>query len=281
MKISLQSIREQVRLALIEDIGEGDLTASLIPEDARSEATVISREPAVICGILWFEQVFAQLDEKIRIDWRVADGDKVEPGQILCILSGPSRALLTGERTALNFLQTLSGTATITRQYIEAVAGTGVKVLDTRKTIPGLRQAQKYAVSCGGGSNHRMGLYDGVLIKENHIAAAGSIAEAVAQARRHAPKHIPVEVEVEDLHEVHEALAAGADILLLDNMEPMTLSEAVAINHGQAALEASGGVTLKTIRKIAETGVDYISVGELTKHLRALDLSMRFRESKD
>lgn len=281
MKISLQSIREQVRLALIEDIGEGDLTASLIPEDARSEATVISREPAVICGILWFEQVFAQLDEKIRIDWRVADGDKVEPGQILCILSGPSRALLTGERTALNFLQTLSGTATITRQYIEAVAGTGVKVLDTRKTIPGLRLAQKYAVSCGGGSNHRMGLYDGVLIKENHIAAAGSIAEAVAQARRHAPKHIPVEVEVEDLHEVHEALAAGADILLLDNMEPMTLSEAVAINHGQAALEASGGVTLKTIRKIAETGVDYISVGELTKHLRALDLSMRFRESKD
>lgn len=281
MKISLQSIREQVRLALIEDIGEGDLTASLIPEDARSEATVISREPAVICGILWFEQVFAQLDEKIRIDWRVADGDRVEPDQILCILSGPSRALLTGERTALNFLQTLSGTATITRQYVEAIAGTGVKVLDTRKTIPGLRQAQKYAVSCGGGSNHRMGLYDGVLIKENHIAAAGSIAEAVAQARRHAPKHIPVEVEVEDLHEVREALAAGADILLLDNMEPITLSEAVAINHGQAALEASGGVTLKTIRQIAETGVDYISVGELTKHLRALDLSMRFRESKD
>lgn len=276
MAISLQAIQEQVRSALIEDVGDGDLTAALIPEDARSEATVISREEAVICGRIWFEQVFALLDESIRIDWHVADGDKVEPNQLLCELNGPSRALLTGERTALNFLQTLSGTATLTRKYVDAVAGTGVKVLDTRKTIPGLRQAQKYAVKCGGGTNHRMGLYDGVLIKENHIAAAGSIAKAIAQARLHTPDKIPVEVEVENLTEVHEALNAGADILLLDNMEPKSLREAVALNHGKAKLEASGGVSLETIREIAETGVDYISVGELTKHLRALDLSMRF-----
>lgn len=273
---SPEAIREQVRLALIEDVGDGDLTAGLIPEAARSEAKVISREPAVICGHPWFEQVFAQLDESIQIDWQVTEGDQVEPNQTLCTLHGHARTLLTGERTALNFLQTLSGTATSTRRYVEAVAGTGVKVLDTRKTIPGLRQAQKYAVRCGGGTNHRMGLYDGVLIKENHIAAAGSIAEAVAQARRHTPDNIPVEVEVENLTEVREALAAGADILLLDNMDLPTLREAVAINRGQAKLEASGGVTLKTIRAIAETGVDYISVGELTKHLRALDLSMRF-----
>lgn len=281
MEISLQAVREQVRRALIEDVGDGDLTANLIPETSRSEARVISREAAVICGCRWFEQVFALLDESIRIDWQVADGDQVEPNQLLCVLSGPARALLTGERTALNFLQTLSGTATLTRKYVDAVAGTGVKVLDTRKTIPGLRRAQKYAVSCGGGTNHRMGLFDGVLIKENHIAAAGSISEAVAQARHHAPGGIPVEVEVEDLHEVREALAAGADILLLDNMEPATLREAVALTHGKAKLEASGGVTLETIREIAETGVDYISVGELTKHLRALDLSMRFTVSND
>jgi nicotinate-nucleotide pyrophosphorylase (carboxylating) len=278
VELDLQAIREQVRRALTEDVGDGDLTANLIPEAARSRATVISREAAVICGCRWFEQVFLLLDESIHIDWEVADGDRVEPDQRLCTLSGPSRALLTGERTALNFLQTLSGTATLTHRYVDAVAGTGVKVLDTRKTIPGLRLAQKYAVSCGGGTNHRMGLYDGVLIKENHIAAAGSIAEAVAQARSHAPGNIPVEVEVEDLHEVREALAAGADILLLDNMAPSTLCEAVAITRGQAKLEASGGVTLETIREIAETGVDFISVGELTKHLHALDLSMRFAQ---
>jgi nicotinate-nucleotide pyrophosphorylase (carboxylating) len=278
VELDLQAIRDQVRRALIEDVGDGDLTANLIPEAARSRATVISREAAVICGCRWFEQVFLLLDESIHIDWEVADGDRVEPDQRLCTLSGPSRALLTGERTALNFLQTLSGTATLTHRYVDAVAGTGVKVLDTRKTIPGLRLAQKYAVSCGGGTNHRMGLYDGVLIKENHIAAAGSIAEAVAQARSHAPGNIPVEVEVEDLREVREALAAGADILLLDNMAPSTLCEAVAITRGQAKLEASGGVTLETIREIAETGVDFISVGELTKHLHALDLSMRFAQ---
>jgi len=279
MNLSEQAIREQVRRALIEDVGDGDLTANLIPEQARSEASVICREQAVICGRAWFEQVFALLDESIRIDWQVADGDRVEPNQLLCVLTGPSRPLLTGERSALNFLQTLSGTATLASRYAEAVAGTGVRVLDTRKTIPGLRKAQKYAVSCGGCHNHRIGLYDGVLIKENHIAAAGSIAEAVAQARHHAPAGIPVEVEVEDLGEVREALAAGADILLLDNMNPATLREAVEITHGQAKLEASGGITLDNIREIAETGVDYISIGELTKHLRAVDLSMRFRDA--
>jgi nicotinate-nucleotide pyrophosphorylase (carboxylating) len=278
VELDLQAIREQVRRALTEDVGDGDLTANLIPEAARSRARVISREAAVICGCRWFEQVFLLLDESIAIEWQVADGDRVEPDQLLCTLSGPSRALLTGERTALNFLQTLSGTATLTRRYVDAVAGTGVKVLDTRKTIPGLRLAQKYAVGCGGGTNHRMGLYDGVLIKENHIAAAGSIAEAVTQARRHAPGNIPVEVEVEDLREVREALAAGADILLLDNMASDALREAVAITRGQVKLEASGGVTLESIREIAETGIDFISVGELTKHLRALDLSMRFAQ---
>jgi nicotinate-nucleotide pyrophosphorylase (carboxylating) len=276
MEISIEAIRDQVSRALTEDVGDGDLTANLIPEDARSEATVVSREAATLCGRDWFEQVFALLDASIRIDWKAADGDRVEANQVLCSLSGPSRPLLTGERTALNFLQSLSGTATLARHYAEAVAGTGVKVLDTRKTIPGLRQAQKYAVRCGGCHNHRIGLYDGVLIKENHIAAAGSIAEAITQARRHAPANIPVEVEVEDLGQVDEALAAGADILLLDNMPPATLRQAVEQNQGRAKLEASGGITLDNIREIAETGVDYISIGELTKHLRAVDLSMRF-----
>lgn len=262
--------------ALDEDIGEGDLTAELIPEEARSEARVISRESAVICGQEWFNEVFAQLDEEIRIEWQVKDADSVEPDQLLCTLSGPSRALLTGERTALNFLQTLSGTATLASRYADAVAGTGVKVLDTRKTIPGLRLAQKYAVTCGGCHNHRIGLYDGVLIKENHIAAAGSIAAAVEVARKTAPAGIPIEVEVEDLDEVQQALSAGADILLLDNMSPELLRQAVAINSGRAKLEASGGITLQTIRNVAETGVNYISVGEITKELHAVDLSLRF-----
>ncbi|MCW8828510.1 MAG: carboxylating nicotinate-nucleotide diphosphorylase [Gammaproteobacteria bacterium] len=276
MELSEQAIREQVRRALIEDVGDGDLTAELIPEEAHSEARVICRESATICGRDWFDQVFALLDDSIRIDWQISDGDRVEPNQLLCLLSGPSRPLLTGERTALNFLQSLSGTATLARRYADAVAGTGVKVLDTRKTIPGLRKAQKYAVNCGGCDNHRIGLYDGVLIKENHIAAAGSLAEAVAQARHHAPAGIPVEVEVENLQQLREALAAGADILLLDNMPPEQLREAVSISTGQARLEASGGITIDNIREIAETGVDYISIGELTKHLRSIDLSMRF-----
>ncbi len=268
-------VREDVRRALQEDVGGGDITALLLPEEAQAEATVISREHAVICGRPWFDQTFQLLDEAIRVDWRVEDGDSVEPNQILCVVYGPARALLSGERCALNFLQTLSATATRTRSYVDAIAGTDVQLLDTRKTLPGLRRAQKYAVRCGGGRNHRMGLYDGVLIKENHIAAAGSVVAAIDQARHHAPHGIAIEVEVENLHELHEALAAGADIILLDNMDLATLREAVTITHGQAKLEASGGVTLDTIRAIAETGVDYISVGDITKHVQAVDLSMR------
>lgn len=274
--IPTEEIKAQVALALAEDLGDGDLTAALVPEQAHSTARVISRERAVICGRDWFNQVFAQLDDSIRVEWMVGDGDHVEPDQLLCTLSGPSRALLTGERTALNFLQSLSGTATMAGRYAEAVAGTGVKVLDTRKTIPGLRRAQKYAVTCGGCHNHRTGLYDGVLIKENHIAAAGSIDAAVAKARETSPAEIPVEVEVESLDEVQQALSARADILLLDNMPPEVLRQAVKLNKGCAKLEASGGITLQTIRDIAETGIDYISVGEITKQLIATDLSMRF-----
>ncbi len=272
---SVYEVRDDVRRALQEDVGGGDITAALIPEEARAEATVICREPAVICGRAWFEQSFQLLDESVRIDWRVQEGESVEANHILCVVYGPARALLTGERCALNFLQTLSGTATQVRRYVDAVEGTEVAILDTRKTLPGLRKAQKHAVRCGGGKNHRMGLYDGVLIKENHIAAAGSIVAAVEQARHHTHQDIPVEVEVEDLHQLREALAAGADIVLLDNMEPATLVEAVAITAGQAKLEASGGVDLDNIRTIAETGVDYISIGGLTKHVRAVDLSMR------
>ncbi len=273
--IAIHDVREDVRRALQEDVGGGDITAALIDTDRQAEATVISREHAVLCGRPWFEQAFLLLDQSVRIAWRAQDGDSVEPNQILCVVYGPARVLLTGERTALNFLQTLSGTATAARRYVEALGDSGVELLDTRKTIPGLRQAQKYAVRCAGGRNHRMGLYDGVLIKENHIAAAGSIGRAVDQARHHAPRDIPVEVEVEDLQQLHEALAAGADIVLLDNMEPDLLRQAVAINNGRSRLEASGGITLDNIRAVADTGVDYISIGAITKHVRAVDLSMR------
>jgi len=271
-------VRADVRTALNEDVGDYDLTAALIPKEHHAEATVIARQRAVVCGRPWFDTVFEILDPRVRIDWRVADGDAFHTNQILCTLYGPSRALLTGERTALNFLQTLSGTATRTRRYVDAVDGTGVKVLDTRKTIPGLRRAQKYAVRCGGGHNHRMGLYDGVLIKENHIAAAESIGAAVAQARAHAPRRAFIEVEVETLHQLHEALAAGPDIILLDNMDLPTLRQAVELTNGHAALEASGGVSLETIRDMAETGVDAVSVGSLTKDVEAVDLSMRFSD---
>ncbi|MGM0593529.1 MAG: carboxylating nicotinate-nucleotide diphosphorylase [Pseudomonadota bacterium] len=274
--INTEGLQAQVRQALEEDLGAGDLTAALIPASAHTEAQVISREAAVICGCDWFEQVFILLDGAISVAWQVRDGQRVEPGQPLCRLTGPARAMLSGERTALNFLQTLSGTATLAARYAQAVEGTGVRVLDTRKTIPGLRLAQKYAVRCGGCSNHRTGLFDGILIKENHIAAADSLAEAVSLAREQAPQGVAVEVEVENLDQMEEALAAGADILLLDNMPPATLREAVALNAGRAQLEASGGITLDNIREIAQTGVNYISVGELTKHLRAVDLSMRF-----
>ena len=274
-------IRDDVRRALAEDIGSGDITAALIPEDETSTATVISRDAAVICGTDWVNEVFHQLETDIHpginIEWQVKDGDTVVPDQRLCRINGPSRALLTGERTALNFLQTLSATSTLAKRYADAVAHTKAKVLDTRKTIPGLRRALKYAVTCGGCHNHRIGLYDGILIKENHIAAAGSITAAVEQAKS-MNAGVPIEVEVETLYELREALDAGANILLLDNFSMENLTSAVEMNKGQAKLEASGGVTLDTIAYIAETGVDYISTGELTKHIHAVDLSMRFED---
>ena len=265
-----------VALALAEDIGSGDLTAALIPQAAQAEATVISREPAVLCGIAWFDAVFRQLDASATMDWRAADGDRILPDQLLCVLRGPARVLLSGERTALNFLQALSGTATLARQFADAVAGTGATILDTRKTLPGLRLAQKYAVRCGGCQNHRIGLFDAVLIKENHIMAAGSISAAIAAARRLHPG-VTVEVEVESLTELQEALAAGPDIVMLDNFDLQTMAEAVQRTAKRVKLEASGNVNLTTVRRIAETGVDYISVGSLTKDVRAVDLSMRFR----
>ncbi len=268
-----------VAAALIEDIGNGDISAALIPADAQSTAQVISREDAVLCGTAWFNEVFRQLDAHIVVDWQVGDGDTICTNQTLCSLTGNSRSLLSGERSALNLLQTLSATATQTRKFVDAVSGTGAVILDTRKTLPGLRTAQKYAVTCGGGSNHRMGLFDAFLIKENHILAAGSIAAAVASARQqHA--ELKVEVEVENLDEVRQALDAGADQLLLDNMALATLCKAVALNreknNGYAKLEASGGVNLERVRAIADTGVDFISVGSITKDIRAVDLSMRF-----
>ncbi|MGQ0658277.1 MAG: carboxylating nicotinate-nucleotide diphosphorylase [Chromatiales bacterium] len=276
----LKSIDEVVRFAVREDVGPGDLTAMLIPEDSRSRARVITRENAVLCGTAWFDAVFRQLDQRVVLRWRVADGDEVFPDQELCELEGPTRALLTGERTAINFLQTLSGTATVVREHVQELRGTRVKLLDTRKTLPGLREAQKYAVRCGGGANHRIGLYDGILIKENHIVAAGSIGAAVAAARQQHPK-VPIEIEVETLAQLREAIDAGADIALLDNFDLGATREAVAMNAGRVRLEASGGVDRRTLRMIAETGVDYISLGLLTKHVRAIDLSMRILEQEE
>lgn len=265
-----------VALALAEDIGGGDLTAALIAAATRAEATVISRESAVLCGTAWFNEVFRQLDPSIRVTWQVQDGERIHTDQLLCLLQGPARTLLSGERTALNFLQTLSATATAARRYADAVAGTRAAILDTRKTLPGLRLAQKYAVRCGGCQNHRLGLFDAILIKENHILAAGSITQAITQARRLHPG-ITLEVEVENLNELAEALAAQPDIVMLDNFELDTLRQAVIQVDRRVKLEASGNVNLDTVRAIAETGVDYISVGSLTKDLKAIDLSMRFR----
>ncbi|BCU07188.1 carboxylating nicotinate-nucleotide diphosphorylase [Allochromatium tepidum] len=267
-------IEFQARAALAEDVGEGDLTASLLPADRLARAELITRESAVLCGAPWFEAIFRVLDPEIRIQWDADDGEPITPGQRLCVLDGPVRALLTGERTAMNYLQTLSGTATLTRRYVEAVAGLPVRVLDTRKTLPGLRLQQKYAVRCGGGHNHRIGLFDAILIKENHILAAGSIQAALEAAR---PLHpgVPVEIEVESLDELEIALDAGAPVVLLDNFAPDALRRAVAVTAGRAQLEASGGIDLETIRAVAETGVDRISVGALTKDVRAVDLSMR------
>ncbi|MBU0500085.1 MAG: carboxylating nicotinate-nucleotide diphosphorylase [Gammaproteobacteria bacterium] len=273
---SPEGIREDVARALAEDLGNGDLTACLLPPDAQSEVLVLCRQAAVICGTAWFDEVFRQLDPRIRIDWALADGDRAEPDQTLCRLSGNTRGILSGERSALNFLQTLSGTATLAARYAEAVAGTGARILDTRKTLPGLRLAQKYAVLCGGCHNHRIGLFDAVLIKENHIAAAGSITQALALAFDQFGETVEIEVEVESLDELSEALAAGAKRVLLDNFSLDGLRQAVRLNGGKARLEASGGVSLETVRAIAETGVDDISVGGLTKDVTAVDLSMRF-----
>jgi len=268
-------ITDTVRRALAEDVGSGDLTASLVPDTA-TRAELVTREDAVLCGSAWVDDVFRQLDTRVRITWLKHDGERIAATSVIARLEGPARALLTGERCALNFLQTLSGTATLVARYVDALRGTHATLLDTRKTIPGLRRAQKYAVTCGGGQNHRLGLYDAVLIKENHIAAAGSVAAALAHARTAVTAAIPVEIEVENLDQLREALSAGATRLLLDNFDLAQLAAAVRETAGRAALEASGGITLDNIRAIAETGVDFISVGSLTKHLRAIDLSLRF-----
>jgi nicotinate-nucleotide pyrophosphorylase (carboxylating) len=268
----------QVRIALAEDLGDGDRTAALLPADQVSRVELITRQEAVICGCGWFEEVFRQIEPRVSVAWQVADGDGVGPGDRLCVIEGPTRALLTGERTALNFLQTLSGTATRAWRYARVVADLPVRLLDTRKTIPGLRLAQKYAVRCGGCHNHRLGLYDAILIKENHILAAGSIAAAL-DATHALAAGVPVEIEVESLAEVEAALAAGATHLLLDNFSPEQMRQAVIQVAGRARLEASGGITLERLRAIAETGVDEISIGDLTKDLDSVDLSMRFLRS--
>jgi len=269
------SIVESVKQALQEDVGSGDLTAQLIDENSTTAAAIMAREDAVLCGSAWVNEVFSQLSADIRLNWKAQDGDKIHAEQIICELSGPSRAILTGERAALNFLQTLSATATRTHHYVDAIKGTRAKILDTRKTIPGLRLAQKYAVKCGGGENHRMGLFDGILIKENHIEACGSLEKAIADALS-VKKDILVEMEVESLDQLTRAVNAGVKRILLDNMSLDELRQAVEITNKKAVLEASGGVTLENVRAIAETGVDYISIGDITKNIDAIDLSMRF-----
>lgn len=288
-----QDIRRAVRAALLEDLGDAltaldqpdasaDITAQLIPADRISTARVITREAGVFCGQPWVDEVFlqlkAQLGGDVRVEWKVQDGERLSPDQELFRLHGPARVLLTGERNALNFVQTLSGVATLTARYVAELEGTDCRLLDTRKTLPGLRSAQKYAVTCGGGKNHRIGLFDAYLIKENHILACGGIAEAISEARRLNPDK-PVEVEVESLAELEQALAARADIVMLDNFDIPMMQEAVRLNQGRAKLEVSGNVTLDTLAGYAATGIDFISVGALTKHVRALDLSMRFVEA--
>jgi nicotinate-nucleotide pyrophosphorylase (carboxylating) len=276
-KVPNDVISRQVATALAEDIGAGDVTAALVPEAQQVRAQIVAREPAVLCGSDWVAGTFGQLDTAVRLDWQAHDGERIAADQVILKLAGPARPILTGERTALNFLQTLSATATAASRYVEAVAGTGCRILDTRKTLPGLRLAQKYAARCGGAQNHRFGLYDMVLLKENHIIAAGSIARAIDTARRTSPGK-PVEVEVESLGEFDQALAAGADIIMLDELGRDDMRVAVERNRAagsRAKLEASGSVTLETVRDIALTGVDYISIGGITKHIRAVDLSMR------
>ncbi|MBW3759741.1 carboxylating nicotinate-nucleotide diphosphorylase [Aeromonas jandaei] len=281
-----QDVSRAVRAALLEDLGDAlttldqpdasaDITAQLIPADRMASARVITREAGVFCGQPWVDEVFVQLGGEVKVEWKVQDGEVISPNQELFRLHGPARLLLTGERNALNFVQTLSGVATLAARYVAELEETDCRLLDTRKTIPGLRTAQKYAVTCGGGKNHRIGLYDAYLIKENHILACGGIAEAINEARHLNPGK-PVEVEVESLAELEQALAANADIVMLDNFDVAMMREAVAINQGRAKLEVSGNVTLDTLAEFAATGVDFISVGALTKHVRALDLSMRF-----
>ncbi|WP_404357988.1 carboxylating nicotinate-nucleotide diphosphorylase [Methylotuvimicrobium sp. KM1] len=267
------SIIEQIQLFLEEDIGTGDITAQIIPENKNARAEVITREDMVLCGHACFDAVFRFLDENVHVEWLVTEGDKVSKDTVLCRLQGNARALLTGERSALNILQTMSATATQARGYADAVAGTECRILDTRKTLPGLRKLQKYAVVCGGCVNHRIGLFDGILIKENHIIAAGSIAAAVQMARE--LSELPVEIEVENLQEFEQALAAAPDRIMLDNFSLQDLKAAVKLNGGRVGLEASGNIDLKSVKKIAETGVDFISIGALTKNIKAIDLSMR------
>ncbi|MCP4041531.1 MAG: carboxylating nicotinate-nucleotide diphosphorylase [Gammaproteobacteria bacterium] len=271
-----KDIQPTVRRALEEDIGRGDATAAMIPTGLEASAMIICREEAILCGSPWFDEVFRQLGGNgVTVNWMANEGDAIAPDQMLCTLEGSAATLLSGERTALNFLQALSGTATLARRYAEAVSGTATKILDTRKTIPGLRRAQKYAVKCGGCTNHRMGLYDGILIKENHIHAVGGIETAVHQARESHPK-LTVEVEVENLDELRQAIQANADIVMLDNFILEGMEKAVAITAGRVKLEVSGNVDFDQVRSIARTGVDFISVGALTKNVQAVDLSMRF-----
>lgn len=268
-----------VRMALAEDVGSGDVTAALVPNQT-VKARLICRESAVLCGRPWFDAVFGELDRTIQVRWAADEGERLAPDQVVCELAGPAPRLLTGERTALNFLQTLSGTATLTRRYVDAIAGTRARIFDTRKTLPGLRLAQKYAVRCGGGHNQRLGLFDAMLVKENHIAAAGGIAAAVQAARVRHPE-LPLQVEVETLAQLNEALALGVTAILLDNLDPPSLRRAVALRDGQASraeLEASGGITLQNVMAIAATGVDRISVGGLTKHVQAIDYSLRIAD---
>ncbi|WP_178861586.1 carboxylating nicotinate-nucleotide diphosphorylase [Thiomicrorhabdus cannonii] len=270
-----EHLEQTVIIALQEDIGDGDLTADLIPADAQATARIISREAAVICGRPWFDEVFQQVDEDIAIEWHIKEGESVVENQLLCVIQGSARSILTAERTALNFLQTLSATATTTARYVAQLKGSRTQLLDTRKTLPGLRMAQKYAVACGGGKNHRIGLYDAILIKENHIMAAGGIAQAVGTAKRRHP-HTTVEVETENLDEVQQALQAGADIIMLDNFTLEMMHNAVQLVNGRAKLEVSGNVEIEQLPQLAKTGVDFISSGAITKHIRAIDLSMRF-----
>ena len=272
-----QIISANVAAALAEDVGSGDLTAQLIPAGRAGTATVISREAALLCGRAWFDECFRQVDPAVEIFWLVKEGEQVEANQRLCEISGPARALLTAERTALNFLQTLSAVATKTRAYVEAAHGHKAKIMDTRKTLPGMRHALKYAVTVGGGYNQRIGLFDGILIKENHIMAAGSIEAVMTQAQALATPGVTIQIEVESLEELQRALDAGARLILLDNMSNEQMAEAVALTTGRAELEASGGVNLETVAGIAATGVDRISIGGLTKDVKAVDLSMRFR----